>query len=696
MQNPVNLNEKENFKRSQQKAIKFFEDRQESFENYPDVKNCLKTLGMGLIYLTAGEKYADFFMDIFSEYTENFQKKLIETAIARNKNEFLKAILEYDARNPGYISGSSAVLEVDDDIEFYQNNSKSIKFADEELLFLAIVKNNLEATKILLATSKININKVSKYIHYGMTAFHMAVYEGNPEIVKVLLERNPDITKASDEGRFKGSSSIHYAIQGVSKKYESSDDYISILKLLLDHGANVNDVTPYHNVTALNIACKFDNDKIVKYLLTNGADPEISMYVLGDKAKSLNAIQTAILFNSKKVLATLIERDVPIPDLVTGDDKKRFHTPIIYAIIRGNFDLLKILLQDKQVQGMSPIHFAVLENDNKALQILINAGDDVNKVVTKECFYKGMIPIHLAVDESNVDAINILLAKDKSEIDKFGIRRGWNSLQAVVARNNLPVLNALIAHGADVDKLMQGEALVNMLPIHLAAYLGLEKVIEILSKAGAKIDQVVGADAKFYKGKNALEIAIERGKVDAVKALVETGKFDPFGDSRIMRNEPELGELQRNCRLSYFKGNDEAPVSKKRMSTFDSLRSPTQFGNQAGKILEIFAYSGLAMSASVVPSAEVYLDFTRKFNLEKESGASTISEFCGHDSKSDLDEIIELPSKKRRIESPERIKTVFLEFSHENATTKPSAFLSPRLTEKSSEEKDKSKGRGVG
>ena len=213
---------------------------------------------------------------------------------------------------------------------------------------------------------------------------------------------------------------------------------------------------------------------------------------------------------------------------------------------------------------------------------------------------------------------------------------------------------------------------------------------------GEYSDQVVGADAKFYKGKNALEIAIERGKVDAVKALVETGKFDPFGDSRIMRNEPELGELQRNCRLSYFKGNDEAPVSKKRMSTFDSLRSPTQFGNQAGKILEIFAYSGLAMSASVVPSAEVYLDFTRKFNLEKESGASTISEFCGHDSKSDLDEIIELPSKKRRIESPERIKTVFLEFSHENATTKPSAFLSPRLTEKSSEEKDKSKGRGVG
>ena len=692
MKDSVNLDEKEIFKRSQQKAIKFFRDREESFENYPNVKNYLKTLGMGLIYLTAGEKYADFFMDIFSEYKENFQKKLIETAIVRNKTEFLKAILEYEERNPGYISGTRDVLEVDDEIEVYR--AKSIKFADEELLFLAIVDNNLEAIKILLATSKIDINKVSKYIHYGMTAFHMAVYEGNPEIVKVLLERNPDITKASDEGLFKGSSSIHYAIKGVSEKYESSDDYISILKLLLDHGANVNDVTHYHNVTALNIACKFDNDKIVKYLLTNGADPEISMYVLGDKAKSLNAIQTAILFNSKKVLATLIERDVPIPDLVTGDDKKRFHTPIIYAIIRGNFDLLKILLQDKKVQGMSPIHFAVLENNNKALQILINAGDDVNKVVTRECFYKGMIPIHLAVDKSNVDAINILLAKDKSEIDKFGIRPGWNSLQAVVARNNLPVLNALIAHGADVDKLMQSGALVNLLPIHIAAYLGLEKVIEILSKAGAKIDQVVGADAKFYKGKNALEIAIERGKVDAVKALVETGKFDPFVDSRIMRNEPELGELQRNCRLSYFKGNDEAPVSKKRMSTFDSLRSSARFGNQAGKILEIFAFSGLAMSASVVPSAEV--DFTRKFNLEKESGASTISEFCGHDSKSDLDEIIELPSKKRRIESPERIKTVFLEFSHENATTKPSAFLSPRLTEKSSEEKDKSKGRGVG
>jgi ankyrin repeat protein len=132
--------------------------------------------------------------------------------------------------------------------------------SDEENLIWAVTINNYEQVDALLQKN-VNVDCCDSTL---WTSLHIAARLGRSKIVERLLASN-----ASVNGKIfhQLATPLHHACQG---------DYHTVVKLLLEHKANVNDIdkdqqTPLH--IAVLSPCWLDNDaQIIRYLLQYDAD----------------------------------------------------------------------------------------------------------------------------------------------------------------------------------------------------------------------------------------------------------------------------------------------------------------------------------------------------------------------------------------------------------------------------------------
>jgi len=106
----------------------------------------------------------------------------------------------------------------------------------------------------------------------GMTALHPAALWGHVALVKLLLEHGSDVNSRSEDD---GETPLMCSAKGIGlPKYpgkHSEDDYVATIELLLGAGADVNAKTT-QGWTALKEAASSGNIRAVKLLLQAGAD----------------------------------------------------------------------------------------------------------------------------------------------------------------------------------------------------------------------------------------------------------------------------------------------------------------------------------------------------------------------------------------------------------------------------------------
>ena len=195
--------------------------------------------------------------------------------------------------------------------------------------------------------------------HIGTTALIRAASSGQVGVVKLLMSRGADPTKASWYG-----SALHCAAE--AGQCES-------IKLLLDSGMNI-DLRDNFGRTALHCASQERHMMATELLLDMGADPNAR------KDGGIMLIHEAAAAGDERLMRRLLG-DVRVDISATTAIKMR---ALHYATMRGRASIVRMLLEvgdEIDVRGgggSTALHLAAYWGKEDVVRLLVEAGANVN------------------------------------------------------------------------------------------------------------------------------------------------------------------------------------------------------------------------------------------------------------------------------------------------------------------------------
>lgn len=134
-------------------------------------------------------------------------------------------------------------------------------------LYLALAEPSPKVAHVLIDWPKTNVNKLNRK---GESPLMMAAIKGYPELAQKLIARDADVNKT-------GWTPLHYA---------ASSGQLLIIAMLIESNAYIDAESP-NGTTPLMMAAMYGSAAAVKFLLQEGADPQIKNQL------GLNALQFA-------------------------------------------------------------------------------------------------------------------------------------------------------------------------------------------------------------------------------------------------------------------------------------------------------------------------------------------------------------------------------------------------------------------
>ncbi|MEM8507005.1 MAG: ankyrin repeat domain-containing protein [Bacteroidota bacterium] len=216
-----------------------------------------------------------------------------------------------------------------------------------------------------------------------------------------------------------------------------------------------------------------------------------------EKVESLNDNETILEY----------ENEYRNDDDVNGD-----RVPLLAAVWRGNFGLVKKLVEEgadvnlvQEGEGTA-LALAIRQNEFQIAQYLLEKGANPNLGSDSDGH-----PLWLAAQNGNIELVQLLVSKGADVNTKFP---GDGSALIQASKNgDLAMVKALVRLKADVNMEVNGDGN----PLIMAAKGGYLELVEYLVGLGADVNQEVKGD------ETPLINASEQGHLDIVKFLVEKG-----------------------------------------------------------------------------------------------------------------------------------------------------------------------------
>lgn len=294
-------------------------------------------------------------------------------------------------------------------------NARTSEISNTPLL-IATIMNFPESAKILLDDKNIDLEARNCF---GNTALIMAVFEGNLEMVRLLIEAGADIN-ATDNASFTP------LIRSIAKKHDAVSSF------LIDSGADVNH-SAQKGITAFIASAFTGNASIAEKLLKAGAD-------CGAKDETG---RTALAYAIYSDFADYIEWYLKNIKLSQAD----YAVALFHCAEAGSCKAASVLLRSTQsIEDAASylLAFAAIYDNANIISICMDNGCDINM---QSSF--GMTALMIACyagSEVFADTL-IALGAGLNIADDYGM----TAMMYAVSNGNVKLVNMLLENGADGD-----------------------------------------------------------------------------------------------------------------------------------------------------------------------------------------------------------------------------------------------------
>ncbi|VDP80693.1 unnamed protein product [Echinostoma caproni] len=329
------------------------------------------------------------------------------------------------------------------------------RIAEEELLCSDQgPKNHEEDCALVTTTAPLHLNQSQVQL------FEWAKSDRVDAISELIAQHRCNLNVQDNYNR----TPLHFA---------ASSGNLATVKLLVQNNAVI-DVTDKYGITPLLWSVYNNHKKVAVYLIESGAKYN----------KVTKQGQTIVHFVAESNAIGILKYLYQKYHLLEIDKKDNAGlTPFMVAAFRGNELLLEVFIRqkchvlnrDKDSDGKSALHYAIVENHQEVVRQLLSACADPN------------------VESNTMDAPIIEAS-----------RRGYHSC-----------IDILLSHGAQKDKrTKRGQT-----PLHLAVEQNRLETVEALLLAGAKLDP------RDNDGLTPLEVAARASYTTLVDMIIKTDRW---------------------------------------------------------------------------------------------------------------------------------------------------------------------------
>lgn len=444
----------------------------------------------------------------------------LSLALKSGNTDILKCLLDHGAKTSVHYNGKEIWLSAaqEGSLEIFKHliNGRTPEEKWQALTYAA------EANKIDIATYLLDEGTVPEIPEYGLplaydenqeimifsnliiAPLYRAAKQGHLDMVKLLLERNPELLnfKMNDEV-------FDFTVLSYAAKADKKD----IVEYLLQQGANAS-IPDGNRTLPLHWAAYNGNLDMVKLLLDS-------------KPKTLNSLgnqgSTALMLSARNskmdVLKYLLDKNANV-----NIRDELGYLPLHWATQNGHLDTVKLLIDNDLCDvnstgspaGATALGIAAMEGKLDIAKYLIEKGADLNIPCNA-----GYLPLHWAASEGRLDFLKFLIDNNHYEIDLKN-RRNATALRVACEKGRTEIVEYLLDKGANAWI----AGIDNHIPMIMASYLGHLEIVKLFLDKNPDC-----IDTKFFKGITLLRAAAEGNKLDTLQYLLANGASPMIGDN---------------------------------------------------------------------------------------------------------------------------------------------------------------------
>ncbi|KAI2653199.1 Ankyrin-1 [Labeo rohita] len=348
----------------------------------------------------------------------------------------------------------------------------------------------------------------------GESPLHVAVHHCHAHVLEEILtcltnERSrQEVERCVREGNQNGETPLHLAAELRRDAVHHPDEDTRIIKILMEHHADVTAVTRQSGETPLHYCTRVGNTATLQEMLSNnGRSPLLLAAEQGHtEVEGKAAIHLAAEQGHQDIVDVLLAHKAFV-----NVKTKQGLTPLHLSAQSGSAQLVRLLVETHQasvdalsLKKQTPLHLAAISGQLDVCSSLLSLKADITATDIR-----GQTPLHLAAENNHSEVVKLFL-RHRPELATLANMEGATCTHIAAAKGSVAVVKVLLEAGASVTE----EDAEGMTAIHLAAKNGHTHILEVLKgSVSLKIQS-------SKTGLTALHVAACFGQVDFVREIL--------------------------------------------------------------------------------------------------------------------------------------------------------------------------------